>query len=140
MIRIGFALWMLAAGTAMAAPAVRPDHPIIGTWKHPVGDTCTEVRTYRTDGTMHVTSGEEVSDSTYEISDQPNLLGAYALTQSTVSVNGKPDCWGAVTPPGTKETIRLSLSFNAKRDRMDVCLTTGPVSGCAGFTRVPDPR
>lgn len=140
MVRIGLALWMLAAATALAGPAVRQDHPIIGTWKHPVGDTCTEVRTYRTDGTLHVTSGEEVSRSTYQISDQPDLTGAYALTETLVAVNSKPDCWGAVAPPGSTGTITQSIRFDPQRDQMEVCGTTGSVSYCAGFSRVPDPR
>jgi len=139
MYRIGFAFWILAAGTALAAP-VRPDHPIIGTWSLPVTDTCTEVRTYRTDGTMHVTGGEEVADSTYEISDQPNLLGVYALSETLVSVNNKPDCWGAVAPPGAKGTITQSISFNAKQDQMKLCGKTGQISYCVGFTRVRGPR
>lgn len=102
-------------------------------------ETCTEVHTYRIDGTMHVTSGEEVADTTYEISDQPDAAGTYTLTETLVSVNGKPDCIGAVTPPGSVETITQSIRFNAQGDRMQVCGTNGQLSYCGGFVRLPNP-
>ena len=134
---LGFAILMLAGAAAAVANPVRPDHPIIGTWLHETG-SCISAHTHRSDGTMHATSGEEVSDATYEISDQPDVTGAYTLTITTLgNSNAKPDCWGAVTPTGYKETYSQSARFNRAADQLELCGSNGTISYCAGFHRAP---
>lgn len=94
---------LLAAGSApsavQAAP-LRPDHPLLGTWRIDLPDgTCHEVyRIYR-NGTSLVTSAAEVSQSRFEISDQPSERGYYRWEDRIVKDNGQPDCQGQVMVP-----------------------------------------
>src|SRR5664279_969016 len=58
------------AAISVSAASLRTDHPIIGTWKIELPDSsCHEVYHIRRDGTMIVTSAEEISESEFTISD-----------------------------------------------------------------------
>lgn len=68
-------------------------NPLIGswTWTREVNN-CTEVYTFNANGTPHVSSGEEVSDSTYQLSSTPSEKGFYKLTDKVVRDYGGKDC------------------------------------------------
>jgi hypothetical protein len=78
---------------------IAPDHPIVGTWKItlPLSDgPCDEIYSIRPDGTALVTSAEEISESVYEISDDPSEKGFYRWVDTITKDNGKKDCLGHV--------------------------------------------
>ncbi len=118
--------WVCA--TAGAAP-LRAGHPLLGTWAWTMPETrCTERMTMRADGTSGTTSGEEVSESTIRLSDQPDADGFYEWTDTITRSNGKPDCGGEATPIGDVATTYPRL--NAAGDQLMLCLTKkGPCFG-----------
>lgn len=67
---------LLAAGLpvyAATSAVPPPPGPIVGKWTWTrSANNCTEVYDYRADGTLHVVSGEEESDSTYRLSARPD--------------------------------------------------------------------
>ena len=131
----------LAATTAMPAAhaadaaALRPDHPIIGTWRIVVPNSaCSETYRIRADGTTLVFSNEEVAESTFTVSDQPDKDGFYKETDTIVKDNGKPDCSGAITAPG--RTVTSYLQFHPNGNLFVMCLEPN-LERCIGpFIRV----
>lgn len=126
---------VLLLAAAPATHAIRADHPVLGTWELQVTETCKEMHTYRADGTSYVTSGHEVSDSSYEISDTPNERGAYVMVDKIESNNGKPDCMGHQTPIGDVATVYVKLSTTG--NGMLVCYDE-TMQRCFSMKRVPD--
>jgi hypothetical protein len=88
-----------------------PDrHPLIGAWRFDVpGTECHEVYTLRADGTTTVTSGEEVSESEFELDALPSAKGYYKWVDKIVKDNGKPDCMGSVMQVGHTATNFILL-------------------------------
>jgi hypothetical protein len=114
-----FAVACLAAQATPPAP-LRPDHPILGNWKFTLPDgSCTETHLIKPDGTTIVTSGDEVSESAIEVSDQPDADGFYRWVDRIVRNNGKKDCGGTSTPIGDVATIWIR--FDARGDKMIMC-------------------
>jgi hypothetical protein len=107
---------VIAAGTARIAPS----HPLVGVWQFALPDgSCTETYLIRADGTTTVQSGEEHSESTFEISARPSAKGFYKWTDRVVRSNGKPDCGGSKTPVGTQSTLYVRM--NPDSDVMILC-------------------
>src|SRR5262249_48017784 len=96
------------AVTISSAKQVAFNHPFLGTWNMtftlPGGSSCDEIYSVRSDGTTWARSAEEVSESDYEISDEPNENGFYRWTDTVTKTNGKPDCSGSATPIGDVAT------------------------------------
>lgn len=124
---------MLAA--APSGRAIRADHPVLGTWELQVTETCREMHTFRANGTTYVTSGEEVSESTYEVSDEPDQNGVYVLVDKVESNNGKPDCRGYKTP--IRDIATVYVTFSTTGDEMFVCYDEA-MRRCFSMKRVPD--
>ena len=86
-------------------PPVIQINPIVGSWSFTLPNAkCTETYHFFPNGTTKVTSGEEVSESVYEISANPRISGYYKLVDTIVKNNGKKDCVGGVTAIGHKAT------------------------------------
>jgi hypothetical protein len=120
--RIFAVIAILFASLAVAAPprAPRPDHPVLGTWTFVVPDTgCQETYTIRPNGTTLVTSGEEVTESVFEIDDAAGAKGFFKTTDEVVKGNGKKDCAGEITRVGQKTTNYIR--FNPAGDVMIMC-------------------
>ena len=110
------------AGLAAAEPPRRPKstHPIVGTWAFMVPDTdCEETYYMRRDGTSLVTSGEEVSESIYQIDDEPSAKGFYKSRDRLVKDNGKMDCSGEVMKVGKEVTNYIR--FHPSGDMIIIC-------------------
>ncbi len=104
----------VAATTASAAP-LRHDHPLIGIWRIALPDSaCTETYRLRADGSTLVFSNEEVAESTFTVSDQPDKNGFYKQVDTITKDNGKRDCSGNITKPGRAVTsyVRFNPSGN----------------------------
>jgi hypothetical protein len=110
------------ASLANDAPprAPKADHPIFGAWTFTVpGTNCEETYHMRPNGTTLVTSGEEVTESVYEIDDEAGPKGFFKTTDQIVKGNGKKDCSGDVTQVGQKTTNYIR--FHPSGDMMIMC-------------------
>ena len=108
------------AAISVSAASLRTDHPIIGTWKIELPDSsCHEVYHIRRDGTMIVTSAEEISESEFTISDRPGAKGFYKWVDRVTKDNGEKDCSGEITEAGHAATNYVL--FNPSQDQFVLC-------------------
>lgn len=121
-------LLALACGCASAAPPAA-NHPILGIWKLTLPDSnCAEIYRFRGDGTTLVTSAEEVSESEFQIPDQPSAKGFYKLEDRITKDNGKKDCSGEVMKVGNRAVnfVRFHpsgvLFLMCAAESMDSCI------------------
>lgn len=113
-------LAMMLAAAAHGGP-LRHDHPIIGTWRITLPDgSCSETYRIRPDGTTLVFSNEEVAESTFTISDQPDKDGFYRQTDTIIKDNGKRDCSNQITKPG--KAITNYLQFHPNGNLFVMCV------------------
>ena len=113
---------LFAIGSSIAKP-VANSHPIVGTWKATVNlpaGHCDEIYSIRPDGTTRASSAEELSESDYEISDEPDENGFYKWVDTVTKTNGKPDCAGSPTPLGDVATTYVI--FHPSGDMFLVCV------------------
>jgi len=76
-------------------------HPLIGSWWAEFPKfKCSEEFEIRADGTRVSRSGEERNESEFVITPLPSAKGYYKFTDRITKNNGKPDCFGSVTPVG----------------------------------------
>ncbi|MBW8722719.1 MAG: hypothetical protein JF626_12905 [Polaromonas sp.] len=121
-----------------SAPAAAPAaHPLVGTWSWTLpGKTCTETWQYRADGKRLGTSGEEVTQSDYQVPAKPTTTGFYPLTETVTNSNGKRDCSGDLHADGDESVIRF-IQFSPKQDQFIVCKAAS-LEACFGpLKRVP---
>jgi hypothetical protein len=120
---------------AAGATQLRSDHPIIGTWRITLPDgSCSETYRIRADGTTLVFSHEEVAESTFVITDQPDKNGFYKEVDTIVKDNGKHDCTGEITKPG--RAVTNYLQFHPSGDMFLMCVERS-LDRCIGpFVRV----
>jgi hypothetical protein len=123
------ALAALAATAVAHAAPLRHDHPVIGTWQVTLPDgSCSETYRIRADGSTLVFSNEEVAESIFSISDQPDKDGFYEEVDTIVKDNGKLDCLGDVTEVGRAVTSYLlfhptgDMFLMCVERRMDKCI------------------
>ena len=110
-----------AADLSSSAAAVPAQHPLTGNWVWTLpGKQCSETLKYRADGTRTGTSGEEITQSRYEISPMPSLLGFYRLDETVTEANGKRDCAGDLHEASGEPVTRF-IQFSPKRDQFIVC-------------------
>lgn len=109
-----------------AAPTTYADfsvqHPIHGRWAWTFErNSCTEVYHFKSDNTAQVTSGAEISENRFTLSDKPDQNGFYRMTDVVTKSNGQTGCDGAAggTPVGDEVTNYLIL--NATRDKLLIC-------------------
>jgi hypothetical protein len=112
--------------TLIAPAAVATPHPLAGRWTWTLPDkSCTETLVYSagnngTNGTRQGSSGEEVTQSRYDVSAMPSLLGFYRLTETVTQSNGKTDCSGDLHEATGKPVTRF-VQFSPKKDLLIVC-------------------
>jgi hypothetical protein len=107
------------AAEPLSAPAAQ--HPLTGSWTWTLpGKSCTENLQYRANGTRQGSSGEEVTQSRYQVSPLPSLLGFYRLTETVTETNGKPDCPGDLHEVSGEPVTRF-IQFSPKKDLLIVC-------------------
>ena len=133
-----FAILLLSASfssLSLAGP-LRADHPLIGLWKVVVNQgTCYELYEVNANGTSHVMSAEEVSDSVNQVDDQPNAKGFYKWVDTIVSNNSKSDCSGEPTLTGDQAINYVKLS---KSGESFIVCQDGNMRGCFGpFIKQP---
>lgn len=118
----------LATPTTFAGD-LRPDHPVVGTWKLTLPDhSCHEIYRVRANGTSVVTSADEVSESTFDISDQPSPKGFYKWVDKITKDNGQKDCSGEVMEIGHEATNFIifhpsgSMFLMCEKEDLNTCI------------------
>lgn len=119
-----FALVLCSLFSAHAAEPLSPapaPHPLTGRWSWTLPEkACTEQLQYRANGTRLGSSGEETTQSRYEVAAIPSLLGFYRLTETVTESNGKRDCSGDLhAAPG--ESVTRFIQFSPRKDQLIVC-------------------
>ena len=113
---------IICATTATGATDSVRQHPLFGKWTWTLAENnCTEVYEYLPDHTSKVTSGEEIGESRFTVSDEPDQHGFYRMTDVTTKDNGRTGCDGAPggTPVGDEATMFIFIRPTG--DEMDVC-------------------
>ena len=130
-------LCSLALARAAEPPAPAP-HPLGGSWSWTLPQKpCTERLDYRASGKRHSSSGEETTQSRYNVSPIPSLLGFYRLTETVTDSNAKADCAGDVHEAGGEPVTRF-IQFSPKKDQLIVCREES-LKACFGpLKRLPD--
>jgi len=133
--RMALACAFLGAAASAAARPVRPDHPIVGTWRFVLPDgSCNEVYRMRQDGTALITSAAEVVETEFDIDDQPDENGFYKSLDKIVTDNGKHDCTGQVSEVG--HAVSSFILFHPSGNMFLMCLERS-MDACLGpFIRV----
>ena len=122
---LGVLAWCGAANAQSANPP-----SLTGTWQYqPRGTSCAEQYYFRSDGTMMVTSGKEVTESTYVLADNAVGAGFYGFEMQVTQTNGKSDCRGNQTPVGQR--TQTYLRFQANGERVILCKDSN-LSACMG--------
>jgi hypothetical protein len=107
---------------AAASVGSSPTHRLYGTWSWTYSENnCTEVYNYRPDNTTVVTSGEEVAESRFNISEKPDLNGFYRMTDVVTKSNGRTGC--DAEPGGTPigHEVTIYILFRPKSEEMLIC-------------------
>jgi hypothetical protein len=103
--------------SAEVAPGtgLHSDHVLIGTWRIELPTMmCFEEYEFRPDGTRLATSGQERMEADFFISTSPSEHGFYKWTDKITRTNGKPDCFGEITPSGHVATNYLRFASDGK--------------------------
>jgi hypothetical protein len=121
--------------TGSAAGPIRPDHPIVGTWRFVLPDgSCHEVYRMRADGTALITSAAEVVETEFVIDDQPDENGFYKALDKIIKDNGKHDCTGRISEVG--HSVSSFILFHPSGNMFLMCLQRS-MEACLGpFVRV----
>jgi hypothetical protein len=124
----------LSAAAAHAAPSA--SHPLLGIWTLTIPQlACSETYHFRGDGTTLVKSASEISESEFTIAEHPSAKGFYKLEDKVVKDNGKQDCAGEVTKPGSHAVNYIR--FHPSHARFVMCVDE-TMQACIGpFERAP---
>ena len=128
-------LCLMASTTFANTGSSSNSHPLHGKWTWTYQkNNCTEVYEYHSDNTTSVTSGEEIGESRFTVSDSPDSNGFYRMTDQITKSNGKTGCDGAPggSPVGNKVTIYII--FSPDEEEMAICQTAS-FSACFGPLR-----
>lgn len=119
---------LVCSGSGNAQTTDKPS--LTGTWQYqPRGTSCAEQYYFRSDGTVMVTSGKEVTESTYILSEKQMGAGFYPFEMQVMHTNGKSDCKGNQTPVGQRTSTYVR--FQSQGERLILCRDTN-LAACMG--------
>jgi hypothetical protein len=99
----------------------KPKPPIIGSWEWTrKTNNCTEVYSFKANGTAFVVSGEEKTENTYALSEALESSGRYKLTMTTTKDLGGRDC-GYSSEDSTGKTSNIYLLFSPDGHMLAMC-------------------
>jgi len=117
-------------------PAAAPlnGHPILGSWRISAdGTECADITTFEPTGRRRTNSGEEVTESEFEISAEPDSKGYYRLVDTLREKNGRPGCSGDSAPIG--HIAKVFIRFT-NRESFSICQREDQASCFAGARRI----
>lgn len=122
---VGLSVFLVFAAKAATSTGPAVSHKIVGKWQWTrSANNCTEVYDYRSDGTLSVTSGQEIANATYTISERPDPNGFYELKGQPVNSNNAQDCSDS-PPDGDMSPYTVYLIFHNTQPAHLVCQTPG---------------
>lgn len=132
-----FALCAAAVLLPVTAGAHDIDNPVIGSWTwQPEGKSCTEVYDWRADGSGHVTSGKEVTESKFQVSNTPDEHGFYVFIEQIIKDNRGKDCTGSSKDDsGRKATFYIQVHPSGNMIR--ICARPSEDSCFGPLQRIP---
>ena len=119
---LAVAIFFFAVATTITHTEESSVHRIIGTWAWTYEkNNCSEVYEFKSDRTSKVTSGKEILEIRFTISDHPDSNGFYRMTQVVTKSNGQTGCDGRSggTPVGDASTIYIV--FHRVMEKMLMC-------------------
>jgi hypothetical protein len=126
MFILSLLVWTTGFATASLA------NPLQGTWEWVnIKNSCVEIYTFGIENTAHITSGDEVSDARYIISDQPTTKGFYQVSLEILDDKGGKDC-GESVENNTGEIYKKFVMFHpgghqyVSCDKEDTSTCVGP--------------
>jgi hypothetical protein len=115
-------LFVLATATPSAGELrptpLRPDHPILGSWRIDLPGGCFEVYKFLPSGTKLSRSAGERNTAVFEISAQPSGNGFYHWVDEITETNHKPDCSNSMTPLGDVSENFILMEAGGRRFRL----------------------
>jgi hypothetical protein len=98
-----------------------PVNPLEGTWEWVnIKNGCNETYIFAADGSSHITSGTEVSDASYILSEKPSVKGFYKVTLKILKDKGGKDCSEDVSDSTGQEYTNY-LAFHPAGNQYVVC-------------------
>jgi hypothetical protein len=116
-------LLTVASLASRAVPAATAkSHPLLGEWTWTRKENnCTEIYSYNADGTSKISSGEEVAETRFSISDKPDQNGFYRMDDEVTKDNGRADCDGAAGGSSVGEKATVYVIIRPAGDEMVIC-------------------
>ena len=128
------ALLAVSAFAFAAPPANKSTNPLEGTWEWVnIKNGCNEIYIFAGDGSGHITSGEEISEASYQIAKTPSTKGFYKVTLKIEKDKGGKDCSEDVSD-STGETYTKYLMFHPSGGQYVSC-DKESVDSCVGPLR-----
>ena len=121
-IAAAFIISSIATSAVATVTDLSTQHPLYGKWAWTyTKNNCTEVYNFRPDNTSVVTSGEEIGESRFTISDKPDLNGFHLMTDVITKSNSRTGCDGE--PGGTPvgDTATMYIFFSPTKREMAIC-------------------
>lgn len=111
-------------------------NPLQGAWEWiNIKNSCVEVYTFGIENTAHITSGKEVSNARYTISENPTNKGFYQVSLEILEDKGGQDC-GESVENNTGEVYKKYVMFHPNGNHYVSC-DKEDTSTCVGpFKRV----
>lgn len=115
--------------------SAKDPNPLQGAWEWVnIKNSCVEVYTFGVENTAHITSGKEISDARYTISEKPQG-GFYQVTLEILEDKGGKDC-GESVENNTGEQYKKFVMFHPSGNHYVSC-DKADTSSCVGpFKRV----
>lgn len=107
------------------------DNPLLGSWEWVnVKNSCREVYIFGSEGSSHITSGDEISTASYTIAGAPDSHGYYAVTLNIIEDKGGIDC-GEGLENNSGESYRKYVMFHPSGNLYVSC-DKPDTSSCVG--------
>lgn len=130
--------FVIAVAAVPAQARDRTQHPLIGTWTwQPEGKHCTEVYEWRADRTGLVTSGEEVTETRFQVSKEPDKNGFYVFIDHVVKDNRGRDCAGS-KKDDSGQTTTFYVQMSPDEDQIRICLKPSGAACFGPLMRMPE--
>ncbi len=106
-------------------------NPLLGTWEWVnIKNSCREVYIFGSEGSSHITSGEEISTAKYTIADKADDKGYFAVDLQIIEDKGGKDCGDSVEN-NTGDTYHKFVMFHPSGNLYVSC-DSADTSSCVG--------
>lgn len=97
------------------------NNPLLGSWEWVnIKNSCVETYIFGAENTGHITSGEEISDAQYQISEKPTAKGFYQVELKILKDKGGKDC-GESYEDNSGDVYKKFLMFHPSGEQYVSC-------------------